>query len=234
MERMADWEIAFRRRKPPTAAFLGRLFFCVVANGARYNAGRYQGQYIIVPPSNDQVFEREDTDDDRERTERLGEIVETYRQLGPEGTSFRVHLDFVETDSPLPFDLGIEPLGDAEHEVTLSVERSDIGESEWFLPFVDLCTTLFDRLDVAWGRQRSEYDPLYRRAMALYRRVSLVNFYSAEMVEILGRERVLSAPALRATELNGGKVALVVCDDPWERGDELDEFEAVNRHLGFR
>jgi len=230
---MQDWCIQFQRQHAPTAEFVHQLLYCLVANGVQYNAGQYPGEYIIVPKKHEnKIFEREEENENREHTERLGEIIETYRRFEPRGTSLRILLAYTETTSPIHFTMAVRPSDNSEHEIRLEVTSKEIKQTERFLSFVELCIIVFERLDLLWGRYRSEYDDFSPQPTTPDCHASVVNLYSDELAEMIGREKILSAPALRVTELNQEKIALVVCGDPYARC--RDELMAVNRHLGFQ
>ena len=58
----------------------------------------------------------------------------------------------------------------------------------------------------------------------------IVNFYSKPIVDKIGREKLLSAPARKVEELENGGIMLLVCTEQLGCPDELDR---VRLHLGY-
>ncbi|MDW7777375.1 MAG: hypothetical protein SCH39_13705, partial [Methanosarcinales archaeon] len=58
----------------------------------------------------------------------------------------------------------------------------------------------------------------------------IVNFYSKPLVDKIGREKLLSAPAKKVEELENGGIMLLICTNQLGCPDEFDQ---VINHLGY-
>lgn len=226
---MEDWEIQFHWPKLPDCRFVHRLLYALVAEGARYNAGRYSGSYRIVPINPNEEIAQE-ASIERECTERLANIVNLYADFDPATTEMGINLASTDSPEPIHFTFGFVPTNGPGCRVRLSVIGNDVQTEDRFRSFVDLCAGVFQRVGFPYGSFRSEYDdwlPTTSEAF-LQERLRRVAFFSAELADEFGRRRLLSAPSDRTIELDDESAMLVVTATPVEDGERLQD---VNEYL---
>jgi len=201
--------------------------------GVKYNAGKYSGSYPIIPanPTED-ISER---GNDRESTEPLADIIETYSDFDSRTTQIGIDFSYPTTGEPIDFRIRINPTAGSQCIVSFSVASNEIKTGDEFEALIDLCTTTFERLDFVYGSYRNEYQEQIPTTPdeILNEPAQIITFFSGGIADEVGRGRLLSASAQEVRELNSGGVLLVACTDPQGCPDELRSLNAPSRTRGL-
>jgi hypothetical protein len=202
--------------------FLRRFVNRAFSEGARYN-DRSQGEYGMVD-GDDYVHKRED--DRTAGRARLDDIVERFEQ--EEADSISLYLDYIAEHEY--FLLLRFYRNDSGGIVELRTTLADIETKEAYQSFLGLCKHIFEEFELDYGQYYKEKSLLPRsRDEFLSASWSGVRFYSEDLAEVVGRERLLSTPAQTVAELSCGGIMLVICDDPMA---DCRNTDAVMEHLG--
>lgn len=226
---MQDWDIQFQWPNVPDCRFVHRLLYALVVRGVQYNAGKYPGQYRIIPINpNEEIAQK--ASGGQECTERLADIVNLYAGFDPATTEMGIELASTDSPEPIRFTLGLVPTNESGCRIRLTVVGNEIQTGDRFRSFVDLCAGVFQRVGFPYGSFRGEYDDWVPTTSAafLQERLRRVSFFSAELADEFGRRRLLSAPTDRTVELDDEGVMLVVTATPVEDGERLRQ---VNEYL---
>lgn len=227
---MISWQIQLLRPAAPDRLFVERLLYSLVSHGVRYNAGKYSGTYRIIPINpNEEIHQKEESDE--ECTERLADIAEMYSDFDPKTTQLGIDLSYSANGEPLDFRVRVNPTDDSQTIVSISLSSTEVKSSDEFKTVVDICTTVFERLDFIYGSYRSEHHEQIPTTTdeILNEPAQIVTFYSSSLAEMIGKKRLLSAPAHTVRELDNRGILLVACTDPQGCPDEL---RSLNDHLG--
>lgn len=212
------------------SVFVHKLFYFLVSRGMKYNAYEYKGQYQIIgeEPKKDIHFMEEEIN---ESTEKLAEIINTYFTYDHKTTLLDVWLGYYDKVS-FTFDVTILPIKNNSVSVSFGTGEHLITDEESFLAFIDLCKDVFVRFDCSYGAFRNEYEYFIKSTKEdfLKEKPNIVNFYSKPLVDKIGRERLLSAPAFKVEELENGGILLIMCTDVLGCPDEMNR---VWEHLGY-
>ncbi|NEU59203.1 hypothetical protein [Halorussus sp. MSC15.2] len=229
---MQDWEIQFYSPTIPNCRFIHRFLYALVVQGVRYNTGKYPGKYRIIPINpNEEIAQK--ASGEQEYTERLADIVNLYTDFDPSTTEMGIDLTYMQTTNPIHFNLGLVPTDESGCRIQLSVVGTEVQTDDRFQSFVDLCAGVFQRVDLPYGSFRGEYDnwlPTTTEAF-LQERLRRVTFLSAELVDEIGRRKILSAPTERTVEFADEGVVLVTTSGPLQDGGRTQE---LNEYLGLQ
>lgn len=225
-----DWSIQFYCEKNLNRLFIHKLLYFLVSRGVQYNAYKYEGAYLIFgknPEKDIEYFEQQLN----ESTEKLAEIVETFIKFDLRTTSLSIHLDYL-AEVKFHFRIDIAEIQNNKSFINFIISEYEIPDEKTFISFINFCKEVFDRFEIAFGAYRSEYmdDIPLDYEEFLKEKPNIVNFYSKLLVDKIGRERLLSAPAKRVEELENGGIMLLVCTNQMGCPDELD---LVRNHLGY-
>ena len=225
-----DWEINFNcGNADSSSVFIHKLFYFLVSRGMRYNAHKYKGHYQIIgkETENDIYFMEKEIKDS---TEKLAEIIDTYLKFDLTTTSLNIWLDYSDEVS-FTFDVTILPMEDSKVSLSFGTGEHLIQDEKTFLAFINLCKELFVRFNYSYGAFRSEYeyDFPFNKEDVLKEKPNIVNFYSKPLVDEIGREKLLSAPAFKVEELENGGIMLIMCTNVLG----CENNDAVLEHLGY-
>ncbi|WP_276302611.1 hypothetical protein [Halorussus lipolyticus] len=229
---MQDWDIQFHRPTVPDCRFVHRLLYALVVQGVKYNTGKYPGQYRIVPINPNEEIAQE-ASSERECTERLAEIVDLYSDFDVATTEMRINLAYTNSQEAIHFAFSLVPTNESGCRVRLSVVGDEVQTEDRFQSFVDLCAGVFQRVNLPYGSFRGEYDdwlPTTTEAF-LQERLRRVTFLSADLVDEIGRRKILSAPTERTVEFADEGVMLVATSGPLQDGGRTQE---LNEYLGLK
>lgn len=224
-----EWSVEFYRDESLSHRFAARLLFLLVSRGVRFGGGNYPAQYSIFEHGPDE-FVKQKADDRSEQTEELGTVLDEYRTYDPERTSLTVSLDYLE-EPTFYFWIKLSPR-DGKTRVAFETHTNYLDSGAAYDTFVQLCREAFVRFQFVYGSYRTEYDgslPLDRESI-LRLDPRRITFYSADLVEALGREYVLDAPAERVEELDNGGVLLLLSTER-EGRQRRSEVKSVGRYL---
>jgi hypothetical protein len=229
------WRLEFIHERTPDAALVSRVLFFLVSRGVRYNTVSASGWYMILPhdEDNEQITGSESGESDC--TECLGDIIEQYRKFDPETTSLTIVLDF-EPERGMPFTLSIVPAPENKSRIKMRTHQNFVPNEAVHDAFVYCTKDLFSRLGFVYGSYSNENQPSIPtdEQALLERPVQAITFYDSGLVDLIGRERLLSIPAGHAEELYNGGVFLYICDNQFGGCDDLDvvrEFLASDSSL---
>lgn len=162
------------------------------------------GQYSLVgDPDREDVFDVLDERPD------VDAVLEAYRARDPTSTSLSVDL----RDEGRRFSLVVVPGERRGCRVRLWTHSSDVETSEDVLALASLAGDLFGRFDFRYGAYTNEHEPVvpidWDEILTDHPRA--ITLYSPELVEDVGRQKLLATPARRVRELDDGGVQLDVC-----------------------
>ena len=225
-----EWSVQFNHNDSLNPIFINNLFYFLVSKGVKYNAGKYEGSYFIYgaePGKDIEHFE----DGIKESTVKLIEIVDTFLKFDLNTTSLGVHLDYFG-DKKFHFWISILQVEQKKSFISIGTNENEILDEKTFLSFINLCKEVFEKFNFAFGAYRNEYmDEIpFNEEDFLKELPDIANFYSKPLVDKIGREKLLSAPATKVEELENGGLMLLVCTEQLGCPDELD---GVWRHLGY-
>ena len=223
-----DWSIQFYYNKNLDPVFINKLFYLLVSRGVKYNA--IGGGYSILAKDTEKDM-RYSEKHVKESTEKLAEIIDAYIKFDLRIAQFSIVLNYLgEID--IRFGVYIIPI--KENKCLISFEAGEhlIPDEKTFLTFINLCKEVFDRLNFVHGAFRSQYQDSipFNEEDFLKELPDIANFYSKPLVDKIGREKLLSAPATKVEELENDGIMLLVCTEQVGCPDEL---EGVRSHLGY-
>ena len=226
-----EWSIDFNcGNSELNPVFIHKLFYFLVSRGMKYNAYEYKGQYHIIgkKPGKDIHFMEKEIG---ESTEKLAEIIDTYLTYDLKTTSLDIWLEYSGKVS-FTFNILIFQMRDNKVSILFDTGEHLITDEESFLAFIDLCKEVFVKFNCSYGAFRSEYQNYIPSSKEdfLKEKPNIVNFYSKPLVEELGRERLLSAPAYKVEELENGGIMLIMCTNVLG----CENNDAVLEHLGYK
>lgn len=209
-----------------------KFFYFLVSRGVKYNAN-YRGTYSIIPEVEKSVSYNEK--DDKEATEKLAEIIDTYLKYDLKATTLSIFLRCL-SDADLHCYVDIVPGVKGKCWICFDVTSHGIHSEETFFAWVNLCKDVFVRFNLAYGSLRDEYeDPIPLDVDAfLKEEPNYVNFYSKPLVDKIGREKLLSAPVYKVEALENGGIMLVVCALYDDQIGCLNEIRKLWSYLGYR
>lgn len=202
------WSLVFVDDRPLDAALASRILFFLVSRGARYRTDSRRGSYMIYPHGEDTEPINEAEHGVGACTERLGDIIDQYREFDIETTSFSVSLDFGSTGW-FPVTLIIRPpIEKKSSRVELRTHKRYVPDMEAHDAFVHTVRDLFDRFGFVYGSYTNEHQPGFatHEEALLDRPLQAITFYDADLADHLGRDRLLSIPAGHTEELSTGGV----------------------------
>ena len=223
-----DWSIQFYHNKNLDPVFINKLFYFLVSRGVKYNARG--GGYSILAKDTEKDM-RYSEKEVKESTEKLAEIIDTYLKFDLRTAHFSIVLNYLgEID--IKFGVYIIPVKDNMCLISFEAGEHLIPDEKTFLTFMNLCKEVFDRLNFVHGAFRSQYQDSIPFNEEDFLKVlpDIVNFYSKSLVDKIGREKLLSAPAKQVEELENGGIMLLACTNQLGCPDELDR---VRNHLGY-
>lgn len=223
-----DWSIQFYYDKNLDSIFINKFFYFLVSRGVKYNAKG--GGYSILAKSTEKDM-RYSEKHVKESTEKLAEIIDSYIKFDLRIAQFSIVLNYLG-DIDIKFGIYIIPIKDNKCLISFEAGEHLIPDEKTFLTLINLCKEVFDRLNFVHGAFRSQYQDSipFNDEDFLKKSPDIVNFYSKPLVDKIGREKLLSAPARKVEELENGGVMLLVCTEQLGCPDELD---GVRRHLGY-
>jgi len=226
---MTTIEIEFVLKKEPSCLWLSQVLYAAVAQGSRFNSGKFSGTYWITPNSEPTNEIKRTVSDEIDRTELIAEAIDVYSDCNPENTRFYLSTTYVAADPNLPVRLKLHP---SENAFILSMETNvpDIEDGDHFREFLSLPQALFERFEFIYGGSVTGEDFLPdTQEDAFTDHPRAVTLYPPEMVEEIGREKLLSAPAATVTELHDGSVFLLMSESPLGAG--FTTRKAIEEHL---
>jgi hypothetical protein len=226
-----EWSIQFDYDKDIDPVFVHKLFYFLVSRGVKYNS-KHEGRYNIIPNGHAKVIGNAENEI-KDSTEKLAEIINAYIMYGLRNANLDVLLDYTgEVD--FYFGVFINPVRDNTNKSFISIDSNDyeVADSKSFFIFMDLCKEIFLKFNFSYGAFRSQYQPVIPsdEREFLKEKPNVVNFYSKSMVDVIGREKLLSTPAVKVEELENGGVMLIICTEAIGCPDEL---RMVWKHLGY-
>ncbi|KCZ72635.1 hypothetical protein ANME2D_01066 [Candidatus Methanoperedens nitroreducens] len=230
------WSIQFYYNKNLDPVFINKLFYFLVSRGLKYNV-KYEGYYSIISkvaysqPGKDIIHSEKEIN---ESTEKLAEIIYTYLNFNLQTTSLGINLGYLD-EVKFPFNVGVHPVEDNKSLISFETNEYCMADEKTFLAFINLCKEVFDRFNFVHGAFRSEYqdDIPFNEEDFLKVLPDIVNFYSKPLVDKIGREKLLSAPARKVEQLENGGIMLLVCILHPEQLGCPDELDSVRLHLGY-
>lgn len=225
-----DWSIQLYNDENIDSIFINKFFYYLVSRGIKYNAYKFEGKYTIL--TEDPKKDIEHTEKEiKESTEKLAEIIDDYLKFDLRTTHFDVFLCHLN-DINFCFFVSIIPTKDDKYLISFETGEHLIPDEKTFLTFINICKDVFVRFNFAYGMFRSEHQGFIpsNEQSFLTELPDIVNFYSKPLVDKIGREKLLSAPARKVEELENGGVMLLVCTEQLGCPDELD---GVWHHLGY-
>jgi hypothetical protein len=226
---MTTIEIEFVLKKEPTCLWLSQVLYAAVAQGTRFNSGKFSGTYWITPNSEPTNEIKRTVSNEIDRTELIAEAIDVYSDCNPEKTRFYLSTTYVASEPNLPVRLKLHPY---ENSFILSMETNvpDIEDGDHFREFLSLPQALFERFEFIYGGSITGEDFLPETQEEAYAdRVRNVTFYPPEMAETIGREKLLSAPAATVTELHDNSIFLLMSESPLGAGPNTRK--AIEEHL---
>lgn len=211
-----------------------RMLFFLVSRGGQYNSGESRGHYSIVGDNvNEEVHKTEGTEGPN--TEKLADILEKYRSFNPKRTSLGISLSYL-ADPGISIQIVFIPISISDEEVTtivrLETSEQQVDSETTYKEFIKLADALCRRFSFMYGAYRSEHDasiPLQEDEI-LITDIKPVVYYSPQIADKIGRERLLSAPATTVIQHDDGGVFLIACYDCYGGCEELS---AIKAHLGL-
>lgn len=225
-----DYRIQLDFDKNFDLVFINNFFDFLISRGIKYNA-RHEGKYYIFSTGAHEKDVITKENEVKESTDKLAEIVNTYIKFDLKTTSLSVYLDYIDKVE-FPFDVSFHQLDGNKSLIFISASDYNVSGEKTFLAFVDLCKDAFIRFNFVYGSFRNECqeDVPYSVNDFLKESPDIVNFYSRPVVDRIGRDRILSAPAFKVEELENGGIMLLVCPSP----SGYDDLERVGYHLGYK
>lgn len=209
-----DFDINCLLDDPLSPTLVHKVLYVLVANGARYNAGKYPGKYTIFVDNGENTSEREE--DSGEMIERLPEIVDKYSSK--DLTNDRLHVQLSD------YTLAIRPYNDRQSVVSFLTSTADVSGEQEFLQLTTTVEDLCRRLDITYVEYQSEYDhaqyPSVDDLSADHLRT--VTYFENDLVDEIGREQLLSLPAYDIRVHDDGGVFIVVSPDPKGGYEEVE------------
>jgi hypothetical protein len=195
----------------------------------KYNAGKYPGSYQLFGKYPYKDIEHRETEC-MDMTEKLSEIISTYMKYDLRSTHLSVHLDYF-ADTTFFFWLYIIP---EEDKCLIVIGTGDhlVPDEKTFKSFVNLCIETFIEFDFAYGGFRDEYEGYipFDTDEFLKEGPNIVNFYSREVADKIGLNKLLTTPGTDVKLLENGGVMLQVCN---KSAGCLNELEKARHHLGY-
>jgi len=205
----------------PDPRLLSRVLYCAVADGLRFNSHGFDGTYRIVPSNpSEEVVVTESGDIDR--TELLADAVDEYASFSPSSTGLGIMTTYVDSNPALPCFLQVSPR-DNNHTISIGTNIADIRGEKHLKEFLELSKTVFQRFDFVYGASRYGEEELIPTGIdaAYDDHPRFVTFYSSEMIDDIGRETLLEAPAEVAVELVDGSILLLASSELSKRREHL-------------
>lgn len=227
-----NWSIQFNYYKNLDPIFINKLFYFLVSRGVKYNAYKFKGRYAIYnikDPKKDRDYTEKEI---KESTEKLAGIIDTYLKFDLRTTHFGIFLDYLD-EVVFHFGVYIIPIEDNKSLISFEAGEHLISDEKTFLSFINLCKEVFEIFNFSFGAFRDENTDDIPHSEEDFLKVmpDIVNFYSKPLVDKIGREKLLSAPAKKVEELENGGIMLLVCTNQLGCPDEFDQ---VINHLGYR
>lgn len=228
-----DWSIQFCYDKKLNPAFIYDFFHFLVTKGVKYNVGMYEGSYSIL--TGDPKKDVEHTEKEiKESTYKIDEIIDNYLKFDLTTTHFSIGLNYT---GEVNFDFWIYIIPDSipDSKYLISFESNDhcIHDEKPFLSFVNLCKEAFIKYNFVYGAFRNEYQG-YINCQEDFLKVppDVVCFYSKQLADKIGIEKLLSAPVRTSERLENGGIMMLICIlRPNELG--CSNTHDVWRHLGY-
>lgn len=191
---------------PVSPTLVHKVLYILVANGARYNEGKYPGSYRIFVDDGEDKSAMETAD--RETIERLPDIVDEYSTKDLE--SDWLQIQFSE------YLLGIRPYGKKQTVVSFATSASECKSSEEFLQLAGVVEDLCCRLQVTYAEYSGEYDRVQYSSIddLSPEHLRTITYFNSDLADALGRERLLSLPVHDVRVHDDGGVFIVVSPDP--------------------
>lgn len=222
-----EFGIDFYRDEPIDEMFVHGLFYRLVAEGARYNAAKYPGKFFIITPDPSEEVIREE-EEIGEQTHKLSDIVTEYCSFDTSQTSLTVHLNY-EGENNFVFDVAIRPRPDSS-VVGIHTNTNEINTKDEFAEFITVCKNVIASFKFVHCRYTNEYKESveFSREELVKTPLEVVTYYSNELANEIGRDKLTSAPAKSIEELNDG-VFILACLNQTGACERLND---VREHLG--
>ena len=224
------FRIQFVPEEEPDRLWLTQVLFAAVAHGIRFNSGRYRGTYRIFPkPGPTDYTEKMLSVEDIDRTELLADAIEIYSRYDAGVAELGISTTYTAAQPELPVSIQVLPRG-GKTCFLIDTNESDIEDGTHFREFLTLPMELFERFNFRYGGSvvGDQIVPVSEEEVyADHPRH--VTFYPPEMVEKIGREKLLSAPAATVTELHDGSIFLLMSESPLGAGAKT--YNAIKEHL---
>lgn len=223
-----EWGIEFIQRSELQPVLVNRLLFVLVSNGSKYGAGPHAGFHQITTTSG---AEEISCHDESEQTEKLADISEWYRGYDLTNSNLTIHL-FHSCSPQFTFFVSVSQNSDQQSVISIETDTSYVETQDEYNTFIDLCTVVFERLELDYGRYVDEYStPLSSKGSdCLLQLIQPITYFSDDYVEKMSRQRLLSSPVDRVTELEGGGILLDINQSPY--GADTDTIESIRDFLG--
>lgn len=204
-----------------------KVFYVLASTGTTYNVGKYPGNYLLIRDDGDDIDHWED-ESDGEMVERLAEIVEEFVSLGLDSTILSTTVADTNGEA-LSYVFSVLPRSDSAN-FRISSSTADVETAEQFLRLADVAAELCERFDVRYAAYRNEHesttDPTGDELTG--DAIKRVTYLGSDLVERIGREKLLSTPAHEIREFDSGGVFLIATPEP--RGDR-ESVERAREHL---
>lgn len=223
-----DYRIDCYSDESPSQLLVHQVLYVLVSCGSKYNVGNYPGHYgIATKTPNEDHFHHEDKEDG-EIVEKLPEIIEIFDSYNLETTTLSIGLADTYTDS-IHYSISFMPKDHDKTHITILSNKRDAGERGQFLRLMELVETVCRRFGIYHAAFRWEdySSPPVEPEDIVSDELQRVAYYSNDIVEMIGREHLLSTPAYRITEHEDGGVFLII--DP-EFGFS-EQLETAQEHL---
>lgn len=226
-----EWKIYFCYDKNPDLVFIKNLLEYLVSRGVKYNK-KDRGEYLISLKTGYISYTEREVGGS---TEKLFGIADTYAKYDLNTTSLSILLSYFG-EAYFKFFLCIVPDSHGKCGISLETNNGIISNEKQFFAWVNLCKDIFVRFNFAYGSLRNDFEePISLDVNEFLKELpNYVNFYSRPLVDRIGREKLLSAPAEKVEELENGGVMIVVCAlYAWGIGYP-DKLEKLWSHLGYK
>lgn len=223
-----EWRVQLVINKNLDPLLIKDFFTFLESNGVKYNAGNkgksgIEGKYYINCRGSHE-------EDKTGSNEKISDIITTYLTYDLSTTSLSVYLDNTN-EVVFPFNVSVHQLEEDKSLFFFGGNDYKITNEQTFLTFIKLCKMVFVKFNFIYGSFRNEYqdDAPYSIGNFLKESPDIVNFYSKLLVDMIGRDKLLSTPAYKVEELENGNVMLMICATP----TGCEDLEKAGYHLGF-